>query len=144
MTPLLESLNSRSGFIAIVSAVIVAVMLLTVTLSLSFTGFFARFDTLNLEYKERSLSLAEACADTAIFQIASNQAFVVATPQTVTIGSFTFAYTVGPVSGGINTIKTKATFPQAGVEQSVTNLLISVDSVTLGVTSWDEIGTQTL
>ena len=137
-------LKSNDGFIAIVSAVIVAVILLTVTLSLSFTGFLARFDTLNLEYKERSFSLAEACADSAIFQIASNQAFVAATPQTVVIGSFSCQYTVSAVSGGVNTIKTKATFPQTGAEQAVTNLLISVDNASLGVISWDEVGTQTL
>ena len=138
------STDSRGGFIAVTSAVIVAVILLTVTLSLSFTGFLARFDALNLEYKERSLSLAEACANTAIFQIASNPGFTAATPQTITIGSYTCAYTVGSVSGGVNTIKTKSSFPQTGVEQSVTNLLISIDNATLGVTSWDEVGTQAL
>lgn len=134
----------KNGFIAVVSAVVVAVILLAVTLSVSFSSFLSRFDTLNLEYKERSLTLAEACADTAILQLASDPSFTATTPQTVPIGSFTCSYTVSPVSGGVNTIKTKASFPQTSAEKAVTNLLITVGNADLKVSSWDEVATQSL
>src|SRR5690348_11814933 len=59
--------NARhnSGFIALTSAIIIAVLILAITLSLSFAGFFARFNVLDSESKERSFALAEACANNA-------------------------------------------------------------------------------
>ena len=77
--------NKKNGFVALISAVIISVLLLIITVGVSMTGIMGRFNVLDAESKERSISLAEACADTAILNF--SQAF--SPPSTVTAGSDT-------------------------------------------------------
>ncbi len=60
------------GYIALISAIIISVLLLIITFAVSFSSFFARFNILDSEYKKVSSGLAEACVDTAILEIAKD------------------------------------------------------------------------
>lgn len=133
-------ISSRGGYIAITSAVVIAVLLLAITLSLSFTGFVSRFNILNMEYKERSLALAEACADTALLKLAANREY--SGEEIISIGNLTCTIFPVSTSGGQITIKTKASFPENGAEKAVTNLVVTLGRTNLNIISWEEVPKQ--
>lgn len=56
----------NEGYIALISAIIISILLITITLGLSFNGFFSRFNVLDSEFKTRGINLAEGCAEIAI------------------------------------------------------------------------------
>ncbi len=60
------------GFIALISAVIISTVLLTIAVSIGANTFFSRFDALNHEYKRLSLGFAESCVTTALGRIGAN------------------------------------------------------------------------
>lgn len=60
------------GYIALISAIIIASILLGLSFEVSTAGFFSRFNVLNSEFKRVSLALAEACANTAFLKLAQN------------------------------------------------------------------------
>src|SRR5260221_11521416 len=82
MTPL----NNESGFIALISAIIISLILITITVILNLAGYFGRFNILDAEYKETSIGLAEASVDTAILEISKGN--TVAANTAVPIGSY--------------------------------------------------------
>jgi hypothetical protein len=55
--------------------IIISFVLLLVAMTLSFTGFFTRFDILDSENKKRSDALADACLDSARLEIALDNTF---------------------------------------------------------------------
>ncbi len=61
--------KSEQGFIALMSAIIISMLLIMLSLAVSMTGFFGRFNILDAEYKQRSLVLAEACADSSLLKL---------------------------------------------------------------------------
>lgn len=65
--------NSNEGFIALISAVIISLVLMMVVFSVSTLGFFSRFNQLDSEYKEKSSALAESCVDLAILKLIENK-----------------------------------------------------------------------
>lgn len=68
--------HTQSGFIALMSAIIISVVLLLMITNLSLTGFYGRFNILDAELKEQSLAFAEACADTALLKLANNSSYL--------------------------------------------------------------------
>lgn len=72
----------ESGFIALISAIIIAAILIVITFALSTTGFFLRFNTLDSEFKKISLGLADACVNQALLDIAKGAPVF---PKTVNI-----------------------------------------------------------
>src|SRR5258708_7401043 len=98
----------EGGFIALISAVIISALLLVITFTLSFAGYFARFNTLDIEFKKQSVALAEGCVDKTLLLLA--QGTVITTQTPVTIGTDTC--TIFPVSQGASqtTIKTQANY----------------------------------
>lgn len=66
MTPM----HTRNrGFIALISAIIISVILLGLAVAVGSSTFFARFNALNREYKRISLGLAESCVHAALAKI---------------------------------------------------------------------------
>ena len=70
--------NSRlkkrsSGFIALMSVLIISITLLGISFTRSNNGFFSRFGVLDSEYKKIGLGLAESCTNVALLKIAQNQ-----------------------------------------------------------------------
>jgi len=117
-------MSKQRGFIALMSAIVISVLLLAITLSLGFSGFFTRFNILDSESKERSSALAEACGDTAILNLAQG----LTTLGSVVVGA-----------GSCNIISfTPNIKTQACVNKAVTNLEITVDS-SFNILSWQEV-----
>ena len=125
---------NQNGFIALVSAIIIALLLLTITVGVSFSGIFGRLNIVDSESKERSSALAEACVNKAILNLAQNQAQPVA-PINIGPTSFDNCSIVSVIANGTQTtIKT-----QAVINKSYTNLQITVDSDTFTIISWNEL-----
>lgn len=129
---------TQHGFVAIMSAIVISILLLAITVGLGFSGFFGRFNILDSENKERSLALAEACADKAILNFVQNQTYNPVN-ECVEVGD------VCPDGTNICTIVSKifsgsgTTFKtQACINESVTNLEVIIDN-NFTVTSWQEL-----
>jgi hypothetical protein len=118
--------KQQRGFIALMSAIIISAILIVATVTGSLSGFYTRFNILDMEFKNRSSALADACVDTLLYQLATNGSV---TAGVVSVGSSDHCE-----------IKT-ATSPykiQALFNNSYTNLIVGVDQDTLSVTSWQE------
>ena len=123
----------NSGFVALISAIIISVILLLIATNLSLTGFYDRSNILDGELKERSSALAEACADTAILKLANNPGYTGNEIITVSGSDTCNIQTINPNTDPI-IIGTKAIFQNA-----TTNLNIKVNKTDLSVVSWEEI-----
>jgi len=128
-------MKKRDGFIALISAIVISMLLIAITFSLSLSGYFARFNTLNAEFKKQSTALAEACGDMALLRLA--QGTTITTPLALGIGSDTctiFGIQANTPSAGQTTIQTKAIF-----QKSVTNLQIVINNASITVLSSQEL-----
>lgn len=67
---------AKSGFIALISAIVISTVLLGLALTAGASGVFSRFDALNAEYKRVSLALAESCSNAALLKVAQNYNYV--------------------------------------------------------------------
>ncbi len=65
----------QHGFIALFSVIIISASLMLVAVSLSFSGFYARFNIFDSELKARSNALADACVDVALLKLAGDSTF---------------------------------------------------------------------
>ena len=140
-------INSQRGFIALMSAIVISILLLAITLSLGFSGFFARFNILDSESKERSSALAEACVDSAILKISQDINYA-PTP------AFNFITQTGGESIDVDSSKCtivsvdtsgikKAIKTQAFINKAYTNLRVLIDTTSFTITSFDECSNLT-
>ncbi len=130
----MKPLNPQQGYIALMSAIIISALLLTITVSLGFSGFLGRLSIVDSQSKERSSALAEGCADTAILEATSGIYSMSA--KTVNIGSDTCTIVSSQKdvpSTGQSTIKT-----QAVINKAYTNLKVIINNSNFTVISWDE------
>lgn len=136
----MTNFKNNNGFVALMSAIVIAILLLSITLTLSFTGFFARFNVLDTEYKKLSVSLAEACADTALLKFSQDSAYIGG--ETIEVGDYECTITSveedEPVSGQV-TILTTASFPTSTPQKAVTNLEVVASESTFDIISWEEV-----
>jgi hypothetical protein len=79
--------NRNSGFIALISTIIIATVLMGLALTISGGSVFARLDALHAEYKRISLGLADSCSNVALLRIGQNYNYTPAAGgDLVTIG----------------------------------------------------------
>ena len=71
----MKTINNQSGFIALISVIIISLLLVTITVALSLVGFFGRFNILDNENKEISSGLAESCLDTVLLRLTQNPSY---------------------------------------------------------------------
>lgn len=121
-----------NGYIALTSAVIISILIMSFVFAVSFSGFFSRFNILDSSLKEMANSLAEACAETALLKLAENSAY--AGNENIDIGGNQCAILPLETAGGQKIIKTKA-----DIQKAVANLKVVVDSSTLSIISWEEL-----
>ena len=131
----MKSSKNNAGFVALITAIVLTVVLLLIATTLNLSGFFTRSSAMSAEYKERSASAAEACADRAMLKLAGNPAY--AGGETISLG--TDSCEIRPIlpdspSAGKTTIETRAVF-----NESATNLRIVIVNSDKSVISWDEI-----
>ncbi len=120
------------GFVALITAIVLSLILITVAVALNRIGFLTRSETLDSEYKNRSSALAEACADIALLKLANNPSY--SGNESIPVGSDNcLILTFNPAPDPI-IFETKATFQEA-----TTHLRIKIAKSDLSVVSWDEI-----
>lgn len=124
--------SNQKGFIAITTTMILSVILIVVATSLSFSGFFTRYNILDSELKKVSVALAEGCVDQALLKLATNSTFTF--PETVKINENS-CQIVNVTSGGYPKIITI----KADYKHYITNLSVVVGSDTLNITKWEEV-----
>ena len=123
------------GFIALVSSIIIAVILLTAVVSLGSRGIAGRFILLDIENKQISQALAEACVQVAIIKIV-NDAEYAGLGVSVPVGTKTCTIvSVTTPPGGESIIQASA-----NVNGATTNLVVKVDTVNVDIQSWEEVG----
>ena len=107
--------TDERGFIALMTAVIVAAVLMTLALGASSAGFYARFDALGSEEKRVSLGLAESCANVALLALAtsSDPIHYSVSNQIVMIGEQSCTITSITHDGASTTVRTRASFQNA-------------------------------
>lgn len=82
--------SSGGGYIALISAIIITLVLTTLTFAVSAKGYAARSNAANAEYKRMSLALAQSCADAALLAIAKNYTYLPPSEgETVHVGEAT-------------------------------------------------------
>ena len=122
--------QEEGGFIALISAIIIAFVLITVTVVLNFVAFYGRFNVLDSEFKETSVALAEACVDVAILEISKGSLPVIGSP--ISVGSA--ECTVASIAGST----TKIIKIQAIYKGAYTNLKVSFTPLSQTINSWIE------
>lgn len=64
------NMSQPKGFIALISALIISLVLLLIASGGSISGFYTRVNSLSSEYKEQSEALADACVQHALLALA--------------------------------------------------------------------------
>lgn len=117
---------------------------MAMTFTLGFSSFFGRFNIIDSEFKEKSIALAEGCADIAITRLQSDPGYTPSAPpgDVIPIGSDTCnIWSIIPSSGWPKTIKIQASYPSLLAKKSYTNLevVVSFPVNKVIVDSWKEI-----
>ncbi len=122
----------QKGYIALVSAIIISLLLMAVAFALSFSSYFSRFNITDSSTKEISLSLAESCVDKALLSLAQNSSY--GGNETITVDG-TKNCSILPVetNGSQKTVKTSAVFQQA-----TANIKVIVNLPAFTIVSWEE------
>ena len=133
--------TNSDGYIALISAIIISVLLLAITFTLSFTGFYSRFNVLDSENKKISFDLAEACLNTAMVRLAEDPSY---TPSAADKDVYldppanTKHCVIVSITGvgSSRTIQTQSIYNRAYTDLQV-GVTLSVTNVT--ISSWQEL-----
>jgi hypothetical protein len=130
-----KPLALSAGYIAITSVMIISLLLITITVALSTSNYFSRFNILESEYKTRSLGLAEACVDQALYRLVQK----LDTPNNfnVNIGNSQCKIVSISPAGAARTIKTQGEF-----QKSFSNIKVVANTPGYTVSSWQECKTE--
>ena len=130
-------MKNQRGYIALISAIMISAVLIIISISISTTSFFSRFNVADAEYKKRSKALAEACIDQGLLKYAQDPSYT-GNNEVVNVGSDT-CKVVSVASSGSNVIvQAKGEFPNTA-NKAVTNIQVTVDSSSFALVSWEEI-----
>ena len=110
--------SSNGGYFALMAAIVISALLLALTFTVSFSGFFSRFNVLASESKEHSMALAEGCVDHAMLALSINPDYS-PTNEVVKVGPEECVVESVEGTGGDKIIKTSGEF-----SQSRTNLVV--------------------
>lgn len=129
--------TNQNGYIAIISAIVISIVLIAITLTLSFSGFFLRFNILGTEYKKVSYALAQGCVNTALVKLANDPSY--SGPEDITLDAMAnkkckIISVTG--SGNSRTIKTQSVYQNSFTDLQV-NASITASNIT--PTSWIEL-----
>jgi len=124
--------HSRNGYIAMTSAVIISMLVISIVFAINLTGYFNRSNVLTSELKDVSLASAEGCAEKALLKYSENNSY--AGNENITIGGNECNILPIETSGNNKILKTKSI-----VQSSVSNIKITFDSVDMAIISWEEL-----
>jgi len=133
-----QNKNLQTGFIALVSVLLISFVLLIFVVSIGLSGFLGRANQLESEFKRQSIASAEACVEKAIADLVAKNP----TTGTVTFGGGAYTCTIVSIAldtpnMGETTIKARGVY-----KNSYTNLVIVVASDIQNVLSWHEHATM--
>jgi len=125
--------EKNSGFVALISVIIISAILLLIATSLSFSGFYARYNILDSEFKKRSSTIAEACVDVALLKLTTDTSYN-PTNTIVAVGGDSCTIQSITTSGTNKTIYTRSSY-----KNYITNLKVVVNITNFSVVSWEEL-----
>ena len=135
--------NKESGYIALISAVIIGAILTVIVYVLSFTSFSSRINILGTEFKEKSSGLADACVDVVIIRLQGNESYDPSGDTVRIDDGFCNILSVSPTGSWPKTVEIQSKYPEIGTKISYTNLEVQLskplDEVV--VDSWKEVDT---
>ncbi len=136
----MKSLNYQEGYIALISALLISVSLLTLVIAVSSEGFYSRFNVLESEQKEISTYLAEACVQTAILEIAQDSNYN-DDPEIIPVGESSENLECEIVSVDTGTFPSTRLIRTQGINgDAYTNLEVEIGaSPTHEIISWIEL-----
>ena len=120
--------KNNTGFVALISAIIISAILLLATTNLSIREFYGRSNILDFELKEKSSALAEACIDTAILKLAKNPSY---SPRDESISVDEDTCLIKSVTGNIINVR-------AAYKNYITNLEIEISKKDMSIINWIE------
>lgn len=127
--------NSKNGFIALTSVIIITAILILVATTISFSGFFARFNILDSELKTQSGNLAGACISEGLLVAAHNLSHIATT--TIIVGkNYLGQCDLGPIPTSGNP---RFFFTQASSSEHFTTLKTTYDPTTFSIISEEEL-----
>ncbi len=130
-----QNIKKNSGFIALMSAIIISAILMLIATSLNQVGFYNNASILDSERKTQSNALANSCLHIALLHFAENSAY--AGNETVTVGSSSCF--IGQVTQETSQVITTKVFYVRGIYQNAyTNLKVRVNAATFAVISTEE------
>lgn len=124
----------ESGYITLLSVLIVGALGLSVTTSLLLSGLSSSRNSLAVVQASYAKSMVNACAEEALERIRENISFTGTNNMTFTLGTCT--YTVTNTGGESRTIATSST-----VGTIVKKLNITIDDINprINISSWQEV-----
>ena len=126
-------MEKQRGYMALTSVIIMFAILVALVLTLSLSGFFNRSNVLDVYSKEKSLALAEGCAEEALLRLADDINY--AGGETVAIAEG-FNCEIMPILlfGEYKEVRTRG---KAG--EAVSMILVRADKDDLTLVSWEEL-----
>ncbi len=126
--------NTKGGFIALVSTLVISAVLMVLMFSVNTSSFYARFDALGGEYKRTALGLSESCVNAALLKVAQNYNYTLAAGgETVAVGpdlcvirAVTYGLEDPITHRKLATIRTDAQYPVTGGAWSTVKVEASV------------------
>lgn len=134
---MIKKINKKyrnNGFVALISVIIISVILLLVTMNVSFDGFYSRFNIFDYESKERSSAMAEACADIVLLKLAEDSTYIGGGSPVTVSGADTCAIDSTSAAIPDRTFVLHSIF-----NNSYTNLQIIVNVTTGVIVKWEKI-----
>jgi hypothetical protein len=129
--------QEQKGYIALISAILISVSLLTMVIAVSFEGYFSRFNVLESEQKEISDYLAESCFNRAVIELTQDEDY----DETPTVDVGDEECTIVAIDDG--TFPSNRLISVQGINgEAYTNLEIEIDLDSLpevDVVSWVEV-----
>ena len=122
-----------SGYIAIVTAIIISVLIVVMAFTISLNSFIGRANILDSNFKEVSRALSEACFEEARLKLAQNSSY--SGNEIINIGSDSCDILSVSSNGSQYVINTQAQY-----QDSYTDLIFTINSADLSLVSWQEVG----
>lgn len=131
--------HEHRGYIALITAILISVSLLTLVIAVSLEGYFSRFSVLESELKEVSAYLAESCFNTAVLELAQDEDYNEA--RTVKVSDQECSIVSITSSGSFS--ERRIIEVQGVYKESYTNLEIEIEMDSLpevDIFAWEEVG----
>jgi hypothetical protein len=125
----------ESGYIALISVLIIGAVSVTIATALLVTGADAQQENLSRQQSLIAQQAAAGCAEEALQQIHDNTAFT-ATNTAVTIDTTNCNYTVTNTGSSTRTITTTST--SGNVVRKI-QVYVTINASSLSISSWQEM-----